>query len=171
LVLAGRYVRFGPSRLSINSTAALREIFAVRANTQKSQVYGAFKHFFNGVDMSMTEIDRDKHSLKRRVNATALSLEAVRNVEERILRNIRYFFTQLVDEKPVDPEGWSAPRNVSRVVGYLVSDIMGDVTFSKNWNVQRERSQRHFVDDGAMGTAGMHLVSPRVYIEAYFMGF
>jgi cytochrome P450 len=40
-----------------------------------------------------------------------------------------------------------------------VSDIMGDVTFSKNWDVQRDKERRHFVDDSALGTAGIHLVS------------
>ena len=66
-------VHFGPNRISINSTTALRKIYATIANVQKSQVYGSFKQFFKHTDMSMTIIDRQReHAFKRRINAEAL---------------------------------------------------------------------------------------------------
>lgn len=156
---AGKFVRFGPNRISVNSATALREIYAVRANTQKSQVYGSFKYFFNNIDMSMTEIDRNKHAFKRRVNTRALNSQSIKGMEEQILKNVRFFCDTLIDENLLDDFGWSPARNMSKVVSYLISDIMGDLTFSKNWNVQRDSTNRHFVEDGGMATAGIHLVS------------
>ncbi len=50
---------------------------------------------------------------------------------------------------------------MSKVVGYLISDIMGDTTLSGNWNTQRDPQNRHFVEQSTPETAGIHLVSWR----------
>ncbi|KAL8909086.1 MAG: hypothetical protein Q9207_000420 [Kuettlingeria erythrocarpa] len=151
----GPIVRFGPNRISINSATALRDIYSTGANVQKSSVYSSYKHFFSGIDMSMTTIDRKKHAYKRRVNAQALTSAAIKSLEERILRNVRVFCDSLVEERLVME--WSSPKDMTRHVGWLVSDIMGDVTFSKNWDVQRSDRYRKFVEDGPLGVAGIHL--------------
>ncbi|KAL8951297.1 MAG: hypothetical protein Q9222_002719 [Ikaeria aurantiellina] len=151
----GRFVRFGPNRISINSDTALKTIYSTNANVQKSQVYSTYKHFFAETDMSMTTIDRKKHAFKRRVNVQALTPTNVKSLEERILKNIRYFCDSLIEE--TSPTGWSVSKNMTKLFGYLVSDIMGDVTFSKNWNVQRQIRNRKFVEDGPLGVAGIHL--------------
>ncbi|KAL8757990.1 MAG: hypothetical protein Q9184_004061 [Pyrenodesmia sp. 2 TL-2023] len=151
----GPIVRFGPNRISINSATALRDIYSTRANVQKSSVYSSYKHFFSGIDMSMTTIDRKKHAYKRRVNAQALTSAAIKSLEERILRNVRVFCDSLVEERSVME--WSSPKDMTRHIGWLVSDIMGDVTFSKNWEVQRSARYRKFVEDGPLGVAGIHL--------------
>jgi cytochrome P450 len=124
---------------------------------QKSQVYGSFKYFFSNVDMSMTTINKKEHAFKRRINIKALRPQAIEAVQDQILQNIRYFCCTLVDEGKYAE--WSASRNMSKVVGYLISDIMGDITSSKNWNTQRDPQNRHFVEDSTLGTAGIHLVS------------
>ena len=107
----------------------------------------------------MTTVDRKKHAYKRRVNVQALTPAAVKSLEERISRNVRFFCDSLVEE-PESGE-WSSPMDMTLCVGYLISDIMGDVTFSKNWNVQRDPRYRKFVEEGPLGVAGIHLVSNR----------
>lgn len=42
---------------------------------------------------------------------------------------------------------------------YLISDTMGDITFSRNWNVLRHDENRHIVDELPKGVVGIHLVS------------
>ncbi|KAL8770192.1 MAG: hypothetical protein Q9209_004034 [Squamulea sp. 1 TL-2023] len=152
----GPIVRFGPNRISINTTTALHAIYHPRANVQKSRVYASYKHFFRQTDMSMTTIDRKKHAYKRRVNVQALTPATIKSLEGQILRNIRVFCDLLVDGEG-DEAGWSSPRDMTKRVGWLVSDIMGDITFSKNWNVQKEARWRKFVEDGPLGVAGIHL--------------
>ncbi|KAL8712489.1 MAG: hypothetical protein Q9220_003337 [cf. Caloplaca sp. 1 TL-2023] len=105
--------------------------------------------------MSMTTIDRKKHAFKRRVNVQALTAANVKNLEERILKNVRYLCDSLVEE--TSSTSWSPPKNMTKMFAYLVSDIMGDVTFSKNWNVQQQSQNRKFVEDGPLGVAGIHL--------------
>jgi hypothetical protein len=78
-------------------------------------------------------------------------------MQDQILNNLRYFCDTLLDKR--DPTEWSPPRNMSKVIGSLVSDIMGDITFSKNWNTHRDPQNRHLVEENALGAAGIHLVS------------
>ena len=154
----GKFVRYGSNRISINSVSALGDIYNVNANVQKSRVYGTYKHFFADEDMSKTTFDRKEHAYKRRINAQALSLNSIKSLEGHILKNIRVFFKNLLDLN-ADHKLWNAPRDMSKEIGYLVADIMGDVTFSKNWNTLEEPQYRSFVEDSALGTAGIHLVS------------
>lgn len=50
---------------------------------------------------------------------------------------------------------------MSKVVDYVVSDTMGDITFSENWKTQLDPQNGHFVEDNALGTAEIHLVNGR----------
>ncbi|KAI9037504.1 cytochrome P450 [Aspergillus affinis] len=153
----GPVVRFGPNRLAFCSDQAVSDIYGVRANTQKSQVYSAFKHFF-AVPASLTTIDRKIHSYKRRVTSRALSTSAVRGLEELILQNVRFFFTLLPSSSPDQPQPWSNQTvDLSKSIQYLLSDIMGDVTFSKNWNTQSSTANRPLLDLMTLGTCGINL--------------
>ncbi|PLB46284.1 cytochrome P450 [Aspergillus steynii IBT 23096] len=155
----GPVVRFGPNRLSFCSDHAVSDIYGVRANTQKSRVYSAFKHFF-AVPASLTTIDRKVHSYKRRVTSRALNTSAVRGLEELILQNVRRFFALLPSssQNEEDQPQWS-PQTVdfSKSFQYLLSDIMGDVTFSKNWNTQASSANRPLLDLMTLGTCGINL--------------
>jgi hypothetical protein len=106
-----------------------------------------------------------EHAFRRRVNVRALSAVNLKSMEEKILRNIRYFCSQLVDD---NTEGWSSPRDMSKHVGYLISDIMGDITFSKNWEVQRKPNNRDLLVSLPEGVASIHLVSKSTtYVQKY----
>jgi hypothetical protein len=48
---------------------------------------------------------------------------------------------------------------MSKVMGYLVSDFMGDIIFRQIGICKRDPHNRHFVEESALGTAEIHLVS------------
>ncbi len=155
--LAGPIVRFGPNRISINTNTALTAIYGTTANTQKSQVYSAFGHFFK-VPASLTTIDKTQHAFKRRVTAQALNQRSIQGLEEMILGNIRGLCNVLYDhENP--REEWSACQNMTNVISYAVSDIMGDVTFNRSWNTQTSEENRDILELLPQGTCGINLVS------------
>ena len=97
-----------------------------------------------------------EHAFRRRVNVRALSAANIKGMEEQILKNIRYFCETLTDKSE---EGWSTAHNMSKVVGYLISDIMGDVTFSKSHDMQRKPDNRDLLVSLPEAVAGIHLVS------------
>ncbi|CAI6332828.1 unnamed protein product [Periconia digitata] len=151
----GKIVRFGPRRISIRSPEALRDIYSTTANVKRSQTYASTAHFFGGTPSSDTTPDMKEHAFRRRVNVRALSATNIKSMEEKILRNIQYFCDQLVDE---GTQGWSSSRDMSKYIGYLVSDIMGDITFSKNWEMQQKPDNRDVLVSLPEGVAGIHLV-------------
>ncbi|ORX97399.1 hypothetical protein BCR34DRAFT_607297 [Clohesyomyces aquaticus] len=63
----------------------------------------------------------------------------IKAMEEQILKNVRYFCDHFID---ANDSQWSSPRNMSEVIGSLISDIMGDITFSKSWDVQSKVDNR-----------------------------
>ena len=97
-----------------------------------------------------------EHAFRRRVNVRAMSAANIKPLEGKILKNIRYFCDQLVDS---GKDGWGSARDMSKYVGYLVSDIMGDITFSKSWEVQQRPDNRDLLVSLPEGVAGIHLVS------------
>ena len=154
----GKFVRYGPNRVSINSRTAAREIYGVHSNVQKSHVYGTFKHYFGDVDMSMTMLDKKKHAFRRQINVRALTPRVIHDLQDKILQNVRYFCNGLIEETTSD---WSSAKDMTKLFGYLISDIMGDITFSRNWNVLRDGENRRFIEGFPKATAGIHLVSPK----------
>lgn len=46
LTALGPIVRYGPSRVSINTATALHDIYNHKANVQKSSYYSIFSHYF-----------------------------------------------------------------------------------------------------------------------------
>ena len=155
IFFVGPIVRFGPNRVSVNSNTALRDVYGVNANTQKSQVYAAFGHFFK-VPATMTTIDKKTHAFKRRVTVRALTNNSVKNLEELMLRNIRIFCRLLLDESST--QGWNSAKNLTKMISFVLSDIMGDVTFSRNWNTQRSDENRYILNLLPLGTGGINLV-------------
>ena len=142
----------------MNTNTALRDIYNVRANVQKSQFFTIFSHFFKE-QMSMTTIDKKKHAFKRRIDAEALSSSALKNYEAQTLNNVRTFCRHLLDEGA--PEGWNEARDLTKWTSYVMSDIMGDNTFSRNWNMMESEDNRAILDVLAKGVAGLHMVSPQ----------
>jgi len=156
----GDVVRFGPNRIAVNSNSALKDIYAVRANTQKSQYYSVFSHFFK-VPMSMTTIDRKKHAFKRRVDSEALSANTIKSMEGLVLNNARMFCHYMVDEK--SPGDWSDARDMTNWFGYLMFDIMGDIVFNQNWKMMSGEDNRPIIDTLAQGVSGLNLVSTPLF--------
>jgi hypothetical protein len=98
-----------------------------------------------------------EHAFRRRVNVRALSPANIKGMEEQILKNIRYF-CDVLDDGDKGEGGWGPPRDMSNMIGYLISDIMGDITFSKNFEVQKKPDNRDLLSALPKAVAGIHLV-------------
>jgi hypothetical protein len=152
----GPIVRFGPNRVSFNSVEAMKSIYAVQSNTQKSKLYTVYSHFFR-VPSTVTTINKEAHAYKRRINVGALTPSAIKKLEGSIYKNCDIFLNMLVDGKRSD--GWSEGRNMTNLIAYLVSDIMGDVAFNRSWDLMKSEKNRHMISILHLGTSLINTVS------------
>lgn len=143
----------------MNSNIALRDIYHVRANCQKSQFFTVFSHFFK-VQMVMTTIDHKEHAFKRRIAAEALTAKAMKEMEPAVTRNINTFVDKMLDDPSSKNEKkeWNSARNMSEWCGWLVNDIMGDITFHRSWNMLTSEENRDVLKVLNGGVGGLNMV-------------
>ncbi|KAM7190175.1 Isotrichodermin C-15 hydroxylase [Rhypophila sp. PSN 637] len=141
----GKFVRFGPNSLSINSNTALKDIYGFRSNVRKSEFYDAFVH---PAPNTHNARDKDLHARKRRVLSHAFSDGAIKEVERYILANIRTFCEAIGDLGRVSDEkkGWTAPKNMADWCNWLAMDILGDLCFGKAFHMLDRPDNRYAVD-------------------------
>ncbi|KAL2130086.1 hypothetical protein VTI74DRAFT_6924 [Chaetomium olivicolor] len=141
----GKFVRFGPNSLSVNSNTALKEIYGFRANVRKAEFYDAFVH---PAPNTHNARDKDLHARKRRVLSHAFSDGAIKEVERYILANIRTFCEAIGDygRQIQDKKGWSSPKNMSDWFNYLTMDILGDLCFGKAFHMLDGPDNRYAID-------------------------
>ncbi|KAI9842226.1 MAG: hypothetical protein M1837_007371 [Sclerophora amabilis] len=165
----GKFVRFGPNRLSVNSNTALKTIYGANANVQKSTFYNVFTHFFK-TSSTQTLVDKVKHGRKRRVLSYALSDRALKAMEEAVLQNVRTFCGYLrADKNTKDVNsvsstahhtggGWAPAKNMANWAGYLSFDTMGDICFGRSYGMMNGDENRYIIDVLADGAQGLNIV-------------
>ncbi|KAK1760308.1 Isotrichodermin C-15 hydroxylase [Echria macrotheca] len=141
----GKFVRFGPNSLSVNSNTALKEIYGFKANVRKSEFYDAFVH---PAPNTHNTRDKEMHARKRRVLSHAFSDGAIKEVERYILANIRTFCDAIGDLGRVTDEkkGWTAAKNMADWCNWLAMDILGDLCFGKAFHMLDRPDNRYAVD-------------------------
>lgn len=115
----------------------------------------------------MTELDRKTHAFKRRVIRKGMTSNE-EGAESLMLRNIRTFLDTLTDRKQNDNGEWSEAKNVTDLVAYLASDVMGDVTFSRNWNMLNSAENRDIPKIVHKGAGGLNAVSEYYIVSTLF---
>jgi hypothetical protein len=141
----------------MNSTAALRDIYSVRANCQKSQFFTVFSHFFK-VPMVMTTLDHKEHAFKRRIAAEALTPPNLKQMEGGVMKNVKIFCDKMLDDPNDQSKNWNSARNMSEWCGWLVNDIMGDITFHRSWNMLTSEENRDIMKTLNEGVGGLNMV-------------
>ncbi|KAH7057285.1 cytochrome P450 [Macrophomina phaseolina] len=131
----GPIVRYGPNTLSLNDPAALKAIYAHRANTRKSDFYLSFPAA-PGVFSTHTALDRAAHARKRRVMSHAFSDAALKGVEEYVLGHVRAYVARMAGGGGKrEGGGWTEARDVSEWSSWLGFDVMGDLSFGKSFGM------------------------------------
>jgi cytochrome P450 len=150
----GDFVRYGPSRLSINNVEGLKDIYAyANANLRKGSYYEAVVDSHTGAYNSFSERDRGVHAFKRKLLAQSLNDRAVALYEQLVQVQIRRFEdialrgheatkgnAAIENEKSL---GWGAPFDISEWFDYLSFDIMGNLVFSKTFDMLGSTKERY----------------------------
>lgn len=154
----GKVVRWGPNKISINSAAALKDIYGHKTNTRKSTFYSAFpptKDTYN----THSSIDKVSHARKRRVLSQAFSDNAIRSMEKYIISEVRTFCDNLgFSLSDSSEKGWTSPKNISDQANYLTFDVMGSLAFGKAFGMLSSHPENRFAIDLVNSAAHRHLI-------------
>ncbi|KAH8820258.1 cytochrome P450 [Xylogone sp. PMI_703] len=139
----GPVVRISPNALSINTPGALTQIYSNhKANVQKGSWYSFSYVFTNGSSNTHSEVDRDKHAVKRRLLSNAFSDKALRGME-KIITSCADQWCQSLGETSASHNEWTEPKNMADWVGYLTMDILGELCFAKSFECTTKPDNRY----------------------------
>jgi len=127
----GSIVRIGPNTLSFNTASALKTIYGSRqANVQKADWYRTIDAGSKAFSVH-SEIDRSKHTFRRRVIDQAFSERALAGAEGLILEHAQSWIECLGAD--TSESGWTPPRDMNDWCNWLSFDMMGDMTFGRDF--------------------------------------
>lgn len=119
--------------------------------------------------MSLTTVDHKAHAFRRRVNMSALTPAAVKSLQKCVTPHVDFLIEKIDRSIGFNKTVWGPGQDMGHAVAYCIADIMGDVTFSQHFNVQRNEKNRHFVHDLPKGVAGIHLVGHMQWLFLFNM--
>ncbi|KAL2850207.1 putative cytochrome P450 [Aspergillus pseudoustus] len=157
----GDIVRYGPSRLIINSEPGLKSIYGHGANVHKSKGYEQVTQI-PGVHASLCTLDNNRHRMLRRLMNQGLSDTNIRSMDTK-LRNVASLFASAIGEKEdrFDAErehsgddgyddGWTVAKNMAHWCDFFTFDVMSELVFGKSYNLLGD-SDNHYIVDGVIG--------------------
>ncbi|GAA91337.1 cytochrome P450 monooxygenase [Aspergillus luchuensis IFO 4308] len=138
----GEIVRFGPNSLSFNTSKAVSDIYAVRANVRKSDGYASMSPS-RYTPNTLTAISKNIHTFKRRILTQAFSDQNIKEMEGRIQQNISSFLDILATDSGSESE-WSSPKDISQICDWLAFDIITDLSYGNDLDMLNSPQMRWF---------------------------
>lgn len=154
-------MRFGPNRISFCKASALQSVYGTRANTRKADWYRIWEMLF-GAASTATILDRKVHAKRKRILQMGFSERALGDLEPMLLQNVNDFCDILLEESSnhaADAKGWGPAKDLSRTVGHMTFDTMGEMVFSKSFEMQRSATNRQFLDLSMDALRGLNTVA------------
>ncbi|KAL8827690.1 MAG: hypothetical protein Q9191_003035 [Dirinaria sp. TL-2023a] len=112
----GKFVRYAPNRLNVNSTAGLKDIYTQGKNFRKSKNYSTMVHQALN---TLTISDPKEHGRRRRVVSQGFSDSAMRNYETSMVTIVQRFCKRLLqtveeEKDSASSNTWQPARNMSQ---------------------------------------------------------
>ncbi|OAP63321.1 hypothetical protein AYL99_02548 [Fonsecaea erecta] len=136
----GPMVRYSPNSLAFNEPQAFRDIYGFKRNFRKADATTVGASSDPDAQSTFSEPLTEKAMKKRRILSQGFSESALRDAEEFMIEKIDILCKQLISpstEKAKDMSLW---------LNYLAYDIMGEVVFSKSFDMLTNPSLRYVLD-------------------------
>lgn len=149
-------MRYGPNRLSVCTDSGMKAIYGSKANVRKSDWYLVFGLAFD-VENVFSMLHRGKHAIRRRILSQTFTPSAIDMLQEHIISNVERLCVYMNDS--VDAHYWSTPKDMSQWIGYVTTDIVGDLCFTRNWNLLGSNKNRDLLQAFEDGSGALSIVS------------
>lgn len=137
-------VRITPNMLSINTRAALQSIYvSPKANVVKGDWYKVL-NAAEGDWSTHSVIDKDQHSIKRRLMANAFSDNAIHGAEGYIQETIKTWTDILGTPKEgAKKDEWSQGRDMTQWSAFLSFDLLSNLAFGASLHTMSSEEKRY----------------------------
>ena len=143
----GKFVRYAPNRLLIDSTQGLRDTYGYGKPLRKAQSYTPMVQGADGFS-TPTCIDKKMHRSMRDNLSRGLANDKVLALESKIHEKIDKFIALLVSQsEDCSQHGcWSEPRNVNGYVKWLTYDVIAELGFGHQLGLLDDPDRRYLVN-------------------------
>ncbi|TWU71772.1 hypothetical protein ED733_002837 [Metarhizium rileyi] len=139
----GPVVRYGPSRILVNTSTGVKDIYSHGTNTVKASAYRALSH---GAPSIITIRNKEEHSWRRRILSFALSDATIKTYESTMRRHLDRLCGNLRDGVMTEVDRDSRqPLDMSRQCDYFAFDVMSEVIFGMDHNALKEPTYRYAI--------------------------
>ncbi|KAG8420376.1 Cytochrome P450 monooxygenase apf8 [Metarhizium acridum] len=129
----GPIVRYGPSRILVNTNTAVKDIYSYGTNTMKASAYRVLSH---GAPSVLTLRNKEEHSWRRRILSFALSDATIISYASTIRKHLERLCGNLKE---------SAKLDMSRQCDYYTFDVMSEVIFGMDHNALKDPTYRYAI--------------------------
>ncbi|KAF2997467.1 hypothetical protein E8E14_002724 [Neopestalotiopsis sp. 37M] len=143
----GSVVRLAPNRLVFNTITAFRDIY------QSDQIIKAYTYHSTAKDFKVnlfSERDRAAHRAKRRLIGQVVTERSMRSFEPAMAEQIDIYLSQIREVAKT-----STPLNMTEKARHLALDVVGQLAFGYDLNVQTRPENRFIM--GAMAFSHFRL--------------
>ncbi len=155
--IIGPVVRITPNKVSINTAAALKDIYGSRkASVRKSEFYQAIQSAEGG-PTTFTERNEALHGTRRRLLSHAFSERALQDSEQYVSANVNVWLEQL-GAGPISSAGWTTEKNIATWINYLTFDILTDLAYGRSFELLTKNDMRFASELLPNATQGVYIV-------------
>lgn len=136
----GRIVRYGPSRLLIDTNTALKQIHSHSANNLKSVVYQVMVH---GAPNTLTIRRKEDHAWRRKILSLGLSDSRMLSYESIVKKHIMALLDNMEENSRINESALTKQKlDMSRQSDYFTFDVMSEAIFGVKYNALKEPTYR-----------------------------
>ncbi|KAF2837802.1 cytochrome P450 [Patellaria atrata CBS 101060] len=154
----GKFVRYGPNRLSINSNQAWTLVYGKKANTMKSDWYDVWAVLSKDSPSIHTTRDKAIHTRKRRILSHSFSEKMLQTYEASLLSLVEKLTESIALAKR--KSGWTSPVDMSHMFSAFSFDVMGEFCFGRSFcALDGDLEMERLLTNMKMAFKGMNTVS------------
>ncbi|EPS45380.1 hypothetical protein H072_595 [Dactylellina haptotyla CBS 200.50] len=146
----GPVIRYGPDRVSFNSSVAVKEIYGASKPLKKAAGYRAVQ-LQKDTNNLFSSTDKGFHGKRRRILGQGFSEQAMKSYEDIVHERVDKFCEILTKEAGGD--GWGATKNMSKLCAGLTFDVMGALVFGQPFRILEDESGLSYVIDAIISAA------------------
>ncbi len=80
-------------------------------------------------------------------------------MEQAVLENVHLFCYKILDSPDINSQnGWHRAINLTELIGHLMTDIMGDIIFHRNWEMVERNYGKDILGILTEGVTGLNMV-------------